>query len=358
MRWLAILLLAALPLVAQMKLTVSQLRSFLKSSVDLHQPDKQVAGYLKKTKLAQRLEPADFEEFTSMGIGPMTIEVLRDLVTETKALPAAPPPAPAAAKRPAVVIPPPSAEEQKDIIEKAREYALGYSKRLPDFICMQVTRRYIDPSGLEFWRNSDTITTRLSYFEQKEDYKVITINGRMTEVPYQKLDGATSSGEFGTLMRELFEDQTQAHFEWQRWATLRGKRNHVYTYYVAQPNSKWTVSYQRTDVTTPGYRGLVYIDRDTLEVTRITLDADMPPSFPVQMASTMLDYDSTDISGSKFMLPLRAEVRMRAGKDLVKNEVEFRLYRKFGADTSIKFDTPEPLGSDLITEEPPKPQQP
>ena len=176
----------------------------------------------------------------------------------------------------------------------------------------------------------------------------------MTEIAYQKLDGATSSGEFGSMMRELFEPATAARFEWQRWATLRGKRNHVYTYFVAQPNSRWTVSYQRRDVTTPGYHGLVFVDRESQEVTRITLDADMPASFPVQMATTVLDYDSTDISGAKFMLPLRAEVRMRAGKDLVKNEVEFRMYRKFGADTSIKFDTPEPLGSDVTTEQPPK----
>ncbi len=156
------------------------------------------------------------------------------------------------------------------------------------------------------------------------------------------------------MMRELFEPNTMARFEWQRWGTLRGKRNHVYSYFVAQPNSKWTVSYQRTDVTTPGYRGLVFVDRESLEVTRITLDADMPPSFPVQLAQTVLDYDSMDISGSRFMLPLRAEVRMRAGKEMVKNEVEFRLYRKFGADTSIKFDTPEPLPSDVTTEQPPK----
>jgi hypothetical protein len=110
----------------------------------------------------------------------------------------------------------------------------------------------------------------------------------------------------------------------------------------------------RVDVTTPGYRGLVFVDRDTNEVSRITLDADMPPSFPIQMATTVLDYDSTDISGIKFMLPLRAEVRMRAGKELVKNEVEFRMYRKFGTDTSIKFDIPEPLPSDATTEQPPK----
>jgi hypothetical protein len=355
MRFLAVAILLALPALAQVRLTVDQLRAFLKSSVDLHQADKQVAGYLKKSTLTQRLEPQLFEEFSTMGVGPLTVAVLRDMLLQTKDLPIAAKPVPVAAKPAPPAIPPPSASEQKEIIERAREYALSYSTRLPDFICMQVTRRYVDPSGLEFWRNADTITTRLSYFEQKEDYKVITINGRMTEVPYQRLDGATSSGEFGSMMKELFAADTQARFEWQRWGTLRGKRNHVYSYYVAQPNSKWTVSYQRRDVTTPGYRGLVFVDRDSLEVTRITLEADMPPSFPVQMATTVLDYDSTDISGSKFMLPLRAEVRMRAGKDLVKNEVEFRLYRKFGADTSIKFDTPpEPLAPDQTTEQPPK----
>ncbi|HEU0122810.1 MAG TPA: hypothetical protein VFQ91_19925 [Bryobacteraceae bacterium] len=354
MRRLAIAFLLTVPAWAQTRMTLEQLRSFLKSSVDLHQPDKQVADFLKKSKLTQKLEARYFEEFTGMNVGPKTVEILREMVTTTKDLPAPPPPAAAAAKPLPPAIPPPSSEQQAEILEKAREYALGYSKRLPDFICMQVTRRYVDPSGLEFWRNADTITTRLSYFDQKEDYKVITINGRMSDVAYQKLDGATSSGEFGTMMRELFEPQTAARFEWQRWGTLRGKRNHVYSYFVAQPNSKWTVSYERRDTTTPGYRGLVYIDRDTMEVSRITLEADLPPSFPIQLANTILDYDSTDISGSRFMLPLRAEVRMRAGKDLVKNEVEFRMYRKFGADSSIKFDTPEPLPSDAVTEQPPK----
>ena len=32
----------------------------------------------------------------------------------------------------------------------------------------------------------------------------------------------------------------------------------------------------------------------------------------------------------------------------MKNDVEFRMYRKFGADTSIKFDTPEPLPEEKV----------
>ena len=81
MRWLLLVLLAVVPALAQMRMTVAQLRSFLKSSVDLHQPDKQVADYLKKSKLTQRLAPGDFEEFSGMGVGPRTVEALRDLLT-------------------------------------------------------------------------------------------------------------------------------------------------------------------------------------------------------------------------------------------------------------------------------------
>ena len=55
MRWLAAAILLMVPVFAQTRLTLDQLRSFLKSSVDLHQSDKQVADYLKKSKLTHRL---------------------------------------------------------------------------------------------------------------------------------------------------------------------------------------------------------------------------------------------------------------------------------------------------------------
>jgi len=340
-------------LTAQTRMSVDQLRSFLKSSVDLHQPDKNVAEFLKRSKLTQRLSAREFEEFIAMGVGGKTIEMLREWVTSTKDLPAAPAPA-AVVKAVPKPIPPPSEEEQKKILAEATEYALGYSKRLPDFICMQVTRRYVDPSGLEFWRNTDTITTRLSFFEQKEDYKVITVNGRMTDIPYHQLGGTTSSGEFGSQMRDLFGKKASARFNWERWATLRGRRMHVFSYYVAQPNSEWSAYHEGSGRVVPAYRGNVFIDRETTQVMRITLEPELPPSFGIQSVYSVLDYDYTEISGSQYLVPLRAEVKSRSGKMLNKNEVEFRLYRKFGADVGIKFDIPEPLPEEQTKEQPPK----
>src|SRR5207245_8491330 len=156
------------PLWAQAALTVNQLASFVQSSIQLKHPDKQVASYLLKLKLSERLDARTIEELQGLGAGPGTMEALRKMVETSASLPLAQPKPVRIAPTP--IAPPPLAE-QKALIERVREYSLNYSKNLPNFICTQVTRRYDDPTGLEFWRPSDTLTTKLSYFEQKETYK-------------------------------------------------------------------------------------------------------------------------------------------------------------------------------------------
>jgi hypothetical protein len=357
----ALLLLgASLSLPGQTKMTVEQLVSFITSSIKLNQPDRQVAGYLAKTQLSERLDDRTIEELQAKGAGPRTVAALEALKAASNTLPA--PPRPTPTPPPPSPIPPPPAEEQNRVIEQAREYALNYTKSLPNFMCTQVTRRYVDPNGMEFWALEDVLTARLTYFEHKEDYKLVLVNDRAVhDVRPESVGGTTSAGEFGSMMKELFAPETQTTFRWERWATLRGRRAYVYSYHVAQPRSKWSVVVygrkgEAVDHTVPGYHGLVFVDRDLLAVTRITLVAELPASFPVQQAQTVLDYDFATISGNEYLLPLKAVVRLREGRLLTKNEVEFRLYRKFTAEATITFDasTPEPLPADKTTEEPPK----
>ncbi len=349
----SILLAAALGLAAQGALSVDQLVSFVRSSVKLQQPDKQVAQYLTKIKLSQALSDRTIEQLQGEGAGPKTVAALHDLRDATAKLPApvavAPPPPP----RP---IPPPSYEEQQSVLNQVREYALNYSKTLPDFICTQVTRRYYDPTGLEFFHIQDTITAKLSYFEQKEKYEVKLVNNQMVERSMESLGGTTSSGEFGSMLRQVFEPKSDAEFHWERWATLRGRRAHVYNYKVEQARSEWGIDYEHRLQITPAYRGLVFVDKSDNKVIRITLEAvEIPQDFPIQMAKTTLDYDYTKIGTTDFLLPLRAEIRLRHDKYLSKNEVEFRLYRKFSAETTLTFDTPEPL-DEKKTKEGPQPK--
>ncbi len=341
-------------------LTLEKLESFLTSSVKLNWKDKDVASYLAKVKLTSQLPDGFLVEMKAAGVGPKTEEALQALAARSRSLP---PASPVSAKE--VAAPPsrpaPSAEDQKRILDWMREYAANYSKNLPDFICVQVTRRYVDPSGLELWQKQDTVTAKLSYFEDKENYDVILVNNQPVQnMAIQQLGGASSTGEFGTMLKEIFEKESHTEFHWLRYGTLRGRLMHVFSYKLPRRYSKWTVKYDDLDPVIAGQEGLIYVDHDTELIMRIAQNTtDIPAGYPLFKAWTTLDYDFTKIGESEFVLPLRAEIRMRAAKLLTKNEVEFRLYRKYSAEATITFDAePDALDKSQTEEQPVQPPAP
>ena len=179
--------------------TVEQIKQFITSAVQLKNPDKEVAETLRKMKLSERLDLDTVEDLQNQGAGPKTVAVLKQLATESESLPGASPPPP---KPVYVPPPPPSSEEQAKLLDEVRDYAVNYTKRLPDFLCLEQTRRYVDTTGQESWRMQDIITARLSYFNQKEDYKLVSRNDKViTDVAYASVGGALSMGDFGTGMR-------------------------------------------------------------------------------------------------------------------------------------------------------------
>jgi len=344
--------------------TVEQIKSFIQSAIKLKNPDKEVADTLRKMKLSERLDLATVEALQGDGAGPKTVAALKALATESESLPqAAPPPPPPVYVPP----PPPSSEEQSKLLDEVKDYAINYTHRLPDFICLEQTRRYVDTTGRESWRLADILTARLSYFNQREDYKLVSQNDRViTNESYASVGGALSMGDFGTGMRDIFDPASHASFAWERWTKLRGRRTHVFTYRIPLEFTRYTIEYQgeqKGDVQRikVGYHGSVFVDKDLSTIVRITQEADnIPPTFPVLEAKETLDYDFTKIGDSEFFLPLVATVRMRAGRQWTKNEKEFRLYRKFSADAVIKFDEKDmpPLPDDKTKEQPPQQQPP
>ncbi|HEV3201940.1 MAG TPA: hypothetical protein VGZ73_28780 [Bryobacteraceae bacterium] len=349
-------------------LSVEKLVAFLQSSEKLikegKMTDRDLANYLTKVKLTERLDDRTIEEIQGYGkIGPKTLQALTSLRDRTQALAAA---APIVAPPKPTPIPPPSSEEQAAILDEVRQYALNYSKNLPDFICTQVTRRYAAPApgtkhggsidSQPSWQSLDTLQIRLSYFEQKEDYKLIMVNSSPTTQDYKTVGGATSTGDFGSMMREIFEPATEARFEWDHWGTLRGRRVMAFSYRVAQQRSQWHVTYDKRLDIVPAYSGLVEVDKTSHEVMRVTLKADdIPASFPVKQADTVLDYDYQDISGHTFLLPLKAQVIMAADNYMTRNDEEFRIYRKYSTSADITFETeektpPPPLPEDKTKE--------
>jgi hypothetical protein len=360
---------------AAQTLNLRELVGFVQSSEQLikegKQTDAEVAKYLAKVKLTERLDDRVIEELQSQGIGAKTLQALQALRDRTKDLMAAKPVAPPARPAPD---PPPSSEEQAAIISDVREYALGYSKNLPDFICTQVTRRYAAPMpGTKYggsslsepsWQAQDVLQIRLSYFQQKEKYTVVLANNTIVNKDYEQMGGSKSFGEFGSMLREIFEPGTEARFEWDHWGTLRTKRVMAFSYHVSQSRSQYRLVVEDAKLSiVTAYRGLVEVDPGTHVVMRVsTIAENIPPDFPIRKADDVLDYDYQEISGHTFLLPLKSQVYMTGGEVLTRLDEEFRLYRKYSADADIKYDTDPipPLPDDKTKETPatqPKPNK-
>jgi hypothetical protein len=138
----------------------------------------------------------------------------------------------------------------------------------------------------------------------------------------------------------------------------------IYNYFIDSAHSIWYLEDKNSDQRIKtAYKGLIYADPSTGEIDRITFEAvDLPKSFPINKTSEVLDYDLVTIQGQPFVLPLSAKLWMKSGRESSKNEIEFRMFRKFEADSFIKYDldpnAPPPLSENKGDEPPPSSAEP
>lgn len=363
---------------AQMEMNVEQLADFVRSELALKQhTDKQIAAYVKKMKLSEKLPDKTILDLEAQGAGPKTVAALQELRDQTAAMkapshdatfsPGTVPENPVSMTQPSLKlstkgqpIPPPDSVRQQQMLEEIKQYALNYTDNLPNFVCVEVIRQFVDPNTLDNFRSIGNILARVSYNQGQEKYDVYSVNGKAADGPLDKLrGGAISSGEFGSLMKEVFAEKSQAQFNWDHWATLRGRRMAVFNYYITSGHSNYSINYNDEQRIITAYKGLIYADPNTGEIARIRFEAvDIPSSFPIKKTSEVLDYDLVEITGQKYVVPLAAKLYMTSNRDQTKNDIEFRSYRKFGTESSIVYDTnptappPEPLPTSKTEEQP------
>jgi len=230
------------------------------------------------------------------------------------------------------------------ILDRARAYALDYSQTLPDFICNEVIRRYREGMKEGAWDLTDTLTVRLSYYGHREDYKLLQVNGKNApaNTRYEYLTGSITEGEFGSLLRQVFEPHPATQIRWSGWENLNGMRVAVFTYRISAERAHYTVSFTLNDIrysTVAGRRGNLYVVPEDGRILRVTSAADaLPADFPVHKLISTLDYKVTPIGDRSFVLPRTADVQMSAGTYQTRNTIEFSAYHKFAADADVTFD--------------------
>ena len=118
----------------------------------------------------------------------------------------------------------PSSSDATALIEKSRQISLGYARSLPDFLCTELISRYkLGAAGrTPGWFFVDKLTVNLSYSQQHESHELKLLNGEPTKQTFESLAvGATSTGEFGGILRSIFNPASQTSFRWESWKNDR-----------------------------------------------------------------------------------------------------------------------------------------
>ncbi len=271
---------------------------------------------------------------------------------------------------PTVATLPPMAEAV-ELLEQARKATLGAAEKMPDYLVKQNIIRSHAFGQSKNWASYDRLSIAVSYRQSAgEDYKLLSVNGipATEDQSYgMKLGGTVSTGEYVTALIELFKPESRAEFTPVDTDTLRGRRTIVYEYEVKKEFSHQSLAWGEggsiKQQTISGYRGRIWVDRETYRVLRLEdVSTEIDAGFPITAASKVIDYEWVSINEQEHLLPSHAVVeltdRYRGQTEQTRNEILFRGYRKFGSEVKIIDVDDKDFPPDKPEEEPKKPETP
>ena len=148
-----------------------------------------------------------------------------------------------------------------------------------------------------------------------------------------------TEGEFGVLISRIFGAKSQATITWNRWDTWQNKRVAVFDFAVDRAHSSWRLTLGVVGPVTVPYHGSVYAQPETGAVWKIESIVDNTPELKLESSQTIVEYQEIQIGTALHLLPVSATDTVRLQHDQIRNELEFKDYRKFEAESTIKFGT-------------------
>ena len=254
--------------------------------------------------------------------------------------------------------------QKSTTLEAVRAYALSYYQDLPDYTCVQETdRRFTREMDLSANRRAgDRITVagpqdyshslieeELSFVAGKETYKVTRVNdSRVANITHEGLGGTTSTGEYGSLLRHIFDPDTGTSFQSAAPTKLQGRTMNVFTFNVPQAKGYVIYDGEFKHEFLFAYEGSVYADAETNAVMRITMKCvDFPSETRFTAIELTLDYKITQLSNRKFMLPSHFSLIWQKRRDETTrpmqyaegetNTGDFKRYHRYKVDSTIDF---------------------
>jgi hypothetical protein len=226
------------------------------------------------------------------------------------------------------------------LIRRAADAALEFTQGLPSYVTTEAITRYQSETTPANFHALDVITTEVVYENGREDYRNLTINGKKSTKSMEDSGGAWSTGEFGTVLINLFSPATSAKFHFRRDSRAANVMAKMYDFEVDHEHSGWSI-HMGAQSYLPAYTGSVWIDPQTARVLRIEMEGKgLPDNFPIDHVESATDYSYVRLGDAQqYLLPVHAENLscQRGTQYCSRNVIDFRNYHKYTGESNIKF---------------------
>ncbi len=223
------------------------------------------------------------------------------------------------------------------VIAEARRANLSFSSTLPNYICDQTIDRFASKNLGRKWTKSSVVESEVLLIGHEERYQNIRIDGREAGDDMTLIEGPWSTGEFATILTNLFREETWAQFERVGPDTINDRALSQYDFHVEKDYSRWAL-HINSQTYLPEYQGQAWIDESSGRVYRVQKEAlYLPADYPLITVETDVEYDWVTIDSQQYLMPATANVLscVRGSARCFKNEIAFSSYRKFTAASTV-----------------------
>jgi len=236
-----------------------------------------------------------------------------------------------------------SAAGGDELIASIRAQVNEAWERLPNLRAHQITSTYRSNGKNPKWIPNAVISSEVAYEGDREIYSEVEVDGKRpanaplaADADYMRsFNNAWSTGDFETLTHCVFAGLEDADFH--RVAS----RDDFVVYEFAGGRASTCIAVRsQSQIAYPAYRGSFKVNPQTQEVTHVELEATgMPKAFPLDRAERSVDFDTIEIANEKFLLPKTGYWFgcYRNSYACFLNRVDFRDYRRFGSDSTVRF---------------------
>lgn len=219
-------------------------------------------------------------------------------------------------------------------------------ENLPNLRAKQVTSMFRSTSKPVRWIPDGVVTAEIAYEEDRESYTDLKINGKQPmSAPVtvdsdfmRSMDKAWSTGDFKTISHCIFSELADSDFSAAGTERSNGQTLLIYDFHGRRSSACVGINF-RSQISYPAFKGSMKVGQNG-EIFHVELEAvDIPAAFPLDRAERSVDFAAVRIGATDYLLPQTAYWFgcFRNTYACFLNRVDFRDYRRFGADSTVKF---------------------